>query len=120
MSASPKRPITAEEIDAIDIMAGTTFPVASWDKRFFRHLLECRECGQIGEKAVPQLWRIFIKYRRQHNPVFPQRRAELMRLAESRSAPDLRKLAAAQAEQRRIDEMKAEIARLKTEAIAQL
>lgn len=112
MIASPKHPMSSEQLDAVDMMKGTTFPVSSWDKRFFRHILESRETGQIGEKAIPQLWRIFIKYRRQHRTEFPTRRSELLRLAETLSAPDLRKVAAAQSEQNRIDELKAEKPRL--------
>lgn len=105
MSASPKRPMSNDEAEAIAMLRGVTFPVASYDKRFAAHLQECATCAIIGEKAVPQLWRIFIKYRRQTRGV---RKAQLLGIAEQFAAPDFRKVNAAAREQARIDAMKAQ------------
>jgi hypothetical protein len=100
MPASPKRPLTADEADAIVMLSCVTYPVASWDKRFAAHLWSCLKSGQIGVKAVPQLWRIFIRYRRQTSGA---RKAELLKLADGLAAVDYRK-------QARIDEAKAKYA----------
>lgn len=104
MSASEKNILNDDEAEAIQMLKGVTFPVASWDKRFARHLQECLLSRAIGVKAKPQLWRIFIKYRRQTGG---PRKAELLKLAEGMAAPDFRKQQAALREQARIDEMKA-------------
>lgn len=93
--------MTPDEMQAIERMHSVTFPVASWDKRFFRSLSSCET---ISEKESAQLWRIFIKYRRQMG--FPDK-ARLLQLAESLAAPDLRKVAAAQRAQAEIDALKA-------------
>lgn len=103
MSASPKHDLTTDELDAITMLRGVTFQVASWDKRFAAHLQDCRSTGVIGEKARPQLWRIFIKYRRQTSG---SRKAELLAYAATQAAPDLRKVAAAAREQAEIDRLK--------------
>lgn len=109
MSASTKRPLSSDEAEAIAMLRGVTFTPASWDKRFAAHLQDCSAVGMIGEKAAPQLWRIFIRYRRQtHGP----RKAELLAMASQLSAPDLRKVAAAQREQARIDSLKYEHSKL--------
>ena len=93
-------PLTTEETIALNALHGCTFPVASWDKRFVRSL-----SGMTGltDKERPQIWRLFIRYRRQ---ISCERKAELLRLAETLAAPDLRKLAAAQQEQNRIDQLR--------------
>lgn len=83
-------------------MRCVTYPVASWDKRFMRALSSVET---ITEKEVPQLWRLFIKYRRQLN--FPAK-ARLLALAETLSAPDFRKVEKARNEQAEIDRLKAE------------
>lgn len=95
----PRRFMTPDELLAIAQLHAVTFPVASWDKRFFRNLI----ADKISENESAQLWRIFIKYRRQMN--FPAK-VRLLALAETLAAPDLRKLAAAQRAQSEIDEMK--------------
>jgi len=99
-SPVPRRVMTPDEMQAVEQMRVVTFPVASWDKRFFRSLYGTET---ISEKEASQLWRIFIKYRRQM--AFPDK-TRMLALAEGLAAPDLRKLAAAQRAQAEIDEMK--------------
>jgi len=96
--------MTPDEMQAIERMYGITYPVASWDKRFMRMLSGCET---ISEKEAAQLWRVFIKYRRQMS--FPGQR-ELLRMAEGLAAPDLRKVSAAQRAQAEIDALKAKYA----------
>ena len=92
-----RRPMTADESLAYHAMCGhVRFPAASWDKRFFNQLRE----NAISDKEAPQLWRLFIRYRRQIG--YPR----LLKIAESLSAPDFRKQQKALSEQARIDEMK--------------
>lgn len=92
--------MTQDERDAYQAICGhVTMTPASWDKRFFRQL----QPEAISEKEAPQLWRLFIRYRRQ--TVHP-RKAELLRLAAGLSAPDYRKQQAAMNAQARIDELK--------------
>lgn len=84
-----RRRMTEDELLAIAAMRGVTYPVASWDKRFMGAL----SSGEtISQKESVQLWRLFIKYRRQTN--FPDK-PRLMQLASSLAAPDFRKIAAA-------------------------
>jgi hypothetical protein len=94
------RPRTSDENLAVEQMRPVQFPVGSWDKRFYRDL---SGADTITEKQVPQLWRLFIKYRRQID--FPAK-ARLMAIAEQLAAPDFRKLEAQRREQARIDEMR--------------
>lgn len=107
MSASPKHDLTQDERDAITMLRGVTYPSASFDKRFSAHLQDCLKIGTIGEKARPQLWRIFIKYRRQ---TAGQRKVQLLAYAETQAAPDLRKVNAAAREQAEIDRLKQQAA----------
>ena len=99
--------LTDEETIALAALGTCTFPVASWDKRFVRSLFELPKTGQmhqgLTDKERPQLWRLFIRYRRQ---IDCPRKKELLGIAEKLSAPDLRKLAAAQREQAEIDRLK--------------
>ena len=92
--------MTPDEMQAVERMACVTFPVASWDKRFYRSV----SSGEmITEKEAAQLWRLFIRYRRQM--AFPDK-ARLLSLAETLAAPDLRKQQAALRAQAEIDELK--------------
>ena len=101
---SPKRPITNNELAAIHALDGVGMLPASWDKRFRREVLcNAEVSGEISEKAAAQLWRLFIRYRRQ---ISASVRAELMRIAKEKAAPDFRKQNAAANEQARIDELK--------------
>lgn len=95
-----RRPRTPDEVQAIKLMACVRYPVASWDKRFMRHLSEVEG---ITEKEAPQLWRLFVRYRRQMNLAHY---GHLLTYAMIQSAPDLRKLEKARKEQAEIDEMK--------------
>lgn len=70
---------------AIAALGCVTFPVGSWDKRFVRDIATSHG---ITEKQIPQLWRLFIRYRRQ---IDCPRKVELLDLAAKLSAPDLRK-----------------------------
>lgn len=92
------RPRTPDEELAISQMKCVSFPVGSWDKRFFRALSSGNE---ITDKQAPQLWRLLILYRRQIN--FPAK-ARLLQLAEKLSAPDLRKEQAKEREKRKLKE----------------
>lgn len=95
--------MTVEERTIFHHLQGVTMPVASWDKRFFRSLCQ----NALSTKEAAQLWRIFIRYRRQMS--FPEK-AQLLQLAESLAAPDFRKQQAALRDQARIDELKAKYA----------
>ena len=100
-----RRPLTPEESEAVWALHGVTFPVASWDKRFSRQL---NKDSHITERGAAQIWRLFIKYRRQINrDLF----ARLHKMAERLAAPDFRKQQAASNEQAKIDKLKAEYAR---------
>jgi hypothetical protein len=104
MSSSPKRPVTADEMIALAAIARVGMSCGSWDKRFARDTLStARETGMIGEKSAPQLWRLFIRYRRQ---IGCPRKAELLKIAERLAAPDFRKQRAAANEQAKIDALK--------------
>lgn len=100
MNKIERRLMTPDEMQAVERMHSVRFPVASWDKRFFRSV----SSGEmITEKEAAQLWRIFIRYRRQMN--FPDK-ARLLAFAEQHSAPDLRKAEAATRKQAEIDALK--------------
>lgn len=97
-----RRPLTPEESEAVWALHGVTFPVASWDKRFAHQL---NKDSHITERGAAQIWRLFLRYRRQINrDLF----ARLRPIADLRSAPDFRKQQAAQNEQAKIDKLKAE------------
>ena len=92
----PRHPLTTEESLAIQSLAGVSFPAASWDKRFYRNCLE--GALEITDNMAAQLWRIFIRYRRQVR--MPDRgmpmlqatvKAGLLKYAAQHAAPDLRK-----------------------------
>lgn len=106
--------MTPDEMQAIERMHCVTYPVASWDKRFMRNLSGCET---ISEKESAQLWRLFIKYRRQM--AFPDK-SRLLALAETLAAPDLRKLEAARRAQAEIDHLKSEYAKQMTPQRAEL
>lgn len=93
LTPTPRRPITNDERLVLNGMTWVTFPAASWDKRFFRGLF----CSKtISEKEAAQLWRIFIKYRRQ---VRGSDKVRLLELAKTKAAPNFRKQ---QAEERKM------------------
>ena len=94
--------MTSDELQAVEQMKCVTFPCGCWDKRFYRDCLSCQSA--ISEKAAAQLWRLFIRYRRQMS--FPDK-GRLLGLAEKLSAPDFRKLAKMEREQAEINAMKA-------------
>jgi hypothetical protein len=97
-----RRARTRDENLAVEQMKSVRYPPASWDKRFMRSLSSVET---ITEKEAPQLWRLFIRYRRQIS--FPAK-DRLMTLAHTLAARDLRKLAKARKEQAEIDRLKAE------------
>ena len=94
-----RRLMTPDEMQAVERMACVTYPVGSWDKRFMRNL----SGEMITDKESAQLWRLFIKYRRQMS--FPDK-DRLLLVAERLAAPDFRKLEAQRRAQERIDETK--------------
>jgi hypothetical protein len=101
-----RRFATDDEKIALDMLRGCRFPVASWDKRFIRHLGEVFYLlpeASISDGEAPQLWRIFIKYRAQMRGPELQR---LLPIAQKLAAPDFRKLNAATREQAEIDQLK--------------
>lgn len=79
-----RRQRTVEETIAIAALGCVTFPAASWDKRFARMLFSA---DGITEKEVPQLWRLFKRYRRQ---IDCPRKDELLAMADKLAAPDFR------------------------------
>jgi hypothetical protein len=97
-----RRSRTRDENLAVEQMKSVRYPPASWDKRFMRSLASVET---ITEKEAPQLWRLFIRYRRQ---ISFQAKQHLLNLAETLSAPDLRKVEKARKEQEEIDRLKAE------------
>lgn len=97
-----RRPRTDDENVAISQMACVRFPVGSWDKRFYRSI---SSVDTITEKEAAQLWRLFIRYRKQ---VRSPDKGRLLALAEKLAAPDFRKLEAARKAQTRINEMREE------------
>lgn len=93
-----RRLMTPDEMQAIDRMGVVTYPVASWDKRFMRMV----SSGEmISEKEAAQLWRLFIRYRRQMS--FPDKE-RLLRFAAEHAALDFRKQEATRREQQRLDD----------------
>ena len=101
------RPLTNDELDAIVCLAHVSYPVASWDKRFNREVLQpAHETQQLSDKAVAQLWRLFIRYRRQFQH---PKKAHLLNQANKLAAVDFRK-------QRATEEAKAKIEQLKAQA----
>lgn len=93
-----RRLMTPDEMQIVDRMSMVTFPVASWDKRFYRNL----SSGEmISEKESAQLWRLFKRYRRQIG--FPDKE-RLLAIAETKAAPDFRKQQAEQREKERLAE----------------
>lgn len=103
-----RTPATPVEIQAIDALKGVSFPVASWDKRFFRSIASL---DMLTDKERPQLWRLLIRYRRQWTA---PNKAALLKHAESLAAPDFRKQQAALAAQAKIDAEKARYAEAMT------
>ena len=98
----PRRPCTVPEHIAIKaLQTQVRFLPASWDKRFARDL--SIDAG-VTDKEVAQLWRIFIKYRRQ---ISCERKAQLLEIAAENAAPDFRKLNAMAKEQAEIDSLRA-------------
>lgn len=95
-----QRERTPDEQSAIAAFTGVGFPAGSWDKRFIRNL---REKETISEKEAPQLWRLFVRYRRQ---ICCPEKHRLMTLAELLAAPDFRKVQAAENLKARIEEMR--------------
>lgn len=96
-----RRELTADEMAAAKCLQGVSMAVASWDKRFYRNCSPLWLQGSgITDKEAPQLWRLFIRYRRQFN--HPDK-ARLLALAETLSAPDLRKQAATDRERQEIE-----------------
>jgi hypothetical protein len=77
--------MTPDEMQAVERMHCVRYLPASWEKRFMRDL----SSGEtITEAQAPQLWRLFVRYRKQL-PDFPDK-ARLLKVAESLAAPDLR------------------------------
>ena len=99
MKPTPRTPCTDDEKTAVEALARVSYPVASWDKRFSRQLSP----AGLTEKERPQVWRLFVKYRRQINC---PRKAELLKVAETLAAPDFRKQQVAANEQARINAMR--------------
>ena len=90
---------TPDEKLAVSALKKCRFPIGSWDKRFAKQLGD----DGLTEKERPQLWRLFIRYRRQ---ISTYDKSLLMKTAERLAAPDLRKAQAAANEQARIDQMR--------------
>lgn len=99
-AAKPRREMTLDECDAVKCLKEqVTYPPASWDKRFVRELLTT----SITDKEASQVWRLFHRYRRQINH---WKKRELLAIAASLAAPDLRKQAKELAERQRIQATK--------------
>jgi len=98
MAITHRTPASEDEKIAVEALARVTYPPASWDKRFSRQLSP----EGLTDKERPQVWRLFIRYRRQ---ISHPRKAELLRKAESLAAPDFRKQQAAASEKARIDDL---------------
>lgn len=79
-----RRPMSPDELEAYKCLCRARFPAASWDKRFFHAL----QPDRISAKEAPQLWRLFVRYRRQYEH---PRKAVLLELAGMLAAPDFRK-----------------------------
>lgn len=93
--------MTKDEATAVAALKVCTFPAASWDKRFVGDLT----ANELSDKQRPQVWRLFVRYRRQIN--CPDK-ARILALAEKLAAPDFRKQQAAEREQARINQLKKE------------
>lgn len=78
-----RTPCTPDELIAVTALKHCGFAPASWDKRFVRQLSELG----LTDKERPQVWRLFIRYRRQ---ICHVRKAELLALAGTLAAPDFR------------------------------
>ena len=103
MSASPKRPMTDDEREAILALRDVGFS-PTWDKLFDRDVLQpSAATRELSDKAAAQLWRLFIRYRRQTSC---PNKARLLQVAQSLSAPDFRKQAAAERELQRIADIR--------------
>lgn len=98
---SLKTPLTPDEVVVIAALRRVRYPAASWDKRFANQLSD----DGLTEKQRPQVWRLFIRYRRQIN--CPDK-ARILAMAEKLAAPDFRKQQAAEREQARINQLKKE------------
>ncbi len=99
MKTTPRTPCTEDEAIAVAALATVSYPPASWDKRFNRQLSP----AGLTDKERPQVWRLFIRYRRQ---ISHPRKAELLRRAEAMAAPNFRKLVADNNAKARIQELK--------------
>ena len=100
---SLKTPLTPDEVIVIAALRRVRYPAASWDKRFANQLSD----DGLTEKQRPQVWRLFIRYRRQ---IDCPDKARILAAAEKLAAPDFRKVNAAANEQARIDELKRQAA----------
>ena len=100
---SNRTPATEQEKQAVYYLKRCGFAPAGWDKRFVRQLPE----DALTEKERPQVWRLFIRYRRQIERSMRQgcetpkqyneataRFDTLMHYAAIHAAPDFRRLAA--------------------------
>jgi hypothetical protein len=96
---SARTPTNEDERIAVEALARVSYPSASWDKRFNRQLSP----DALTDKERPQVWRLFIRYRRQ---ISHPRKAELLKIAESLAAPDFRKQQAAANERAKIEAMR--------------
>lgn len=101
-----RTPYTPEEHIAAAALKCVGFPPASWDKRFANGLA----ASGLTDKERPQLWRLFIRYRRQ---IYCPRKEELLQMAEKLAAPDFRKQAAQARALERIEFLKRRIAETK-------
>lgn len=94
---------TDDEKQAVNLLRRCGFAPASWDKRFVGQLSD----AELSEKERPQVWRLFIRYRRQIQAALVtsanrQTRLEqatrfqtLLHHAAIHAAPDFRRQAAA-------------------------
>lgn len=103
MKPASRHPLTPDESDAIVCLGQVRYPVASWDKRFAHDLIDNGPRLGITDNQAPQLWRLLMRYRRQWRHA---NREKLLALAAALSAPDLRKVAAAERERAEIERMK--------------
>lgn len=92
-----RTPTSPEERIAVEALGRCAMIPGSWDKRFNRQLSP----DQLSDKERPQVWRMFIKYRRQ---IAHPRKAELLELAARLSAPDFRKQQALERERAKYED----------------
>lgn len=104
-----RTPTTPEEKTAVLALQVVRMMPASWEKRFRSQL----NPEQLSEKERPQVWRLFKKYRRQIHgrevngqTLLGAPWQNLLDMADRLSAPDYRKMNAAQIEQSRIDQLR--------------